>query len=243
MEKIKIVLLSFLAAFLIVVPFGNSSVYAKEKVKVYIFEAGGCPYCEAEVEYLESLDSYGEKFEIVRKQLYIDHVDWEPGEDYLLGESAANLFQEYGFSDAVITGTPFVIISNLYAAASYSEQLESVIDEAYNKGDADVVGCIADGGSDCMPEPVGDGSEVLATIISIILIAGLVFLVFTTRTQARNEKNDGYLLLESEIDEDEEVEEHKEKETKSTKTRSKTSDDSKKTSKKTTSKKINKNKK
>ena len=30
-----------------------TNVYAKEKVKVYIFEAGGCPYCELQEEYLK----------------------------------------------------------------------------------------------------------------------------------------------------------------------------------------------
>ena len=62
----KKILLSLIVAVMVLLPM---SVNAEGKVKVYIFEAGGCPYCEAEIEYLESLDSYGEKFEIVRKEL------------------------------------------------------------------------------------------------------------------------------------------------------------------------------
>ena len=61
-------ILNLIVFFLVI---GIVPVSAKEKVKVYIFEAGGCPYCEAEIEYLEGLDSYGEKFEIVRKELYV----------------------------------------------------------------------------------------------------------------------------------------------------------------------------
>ena len=52
-------------------------VSAKEKVKVYIFEAGGCPYCKLQEDYLKGLDSYNKKFEIVNKELYIDHIDWQ----------------------------------------------------------------------------------------------------------------------------------------------------------------------
>ena len=60
-EFMKKKLFSILFAMLLFVPF---FVKADEKVKVYIFEAGGCPYCEAEVEYLKGLDSYNEKFTI-----------------------------------------------------------------------------------------------------------------------------------------------------------------------------------
>ena len=71
----KKVLLLF--ALLLMIPV---SINAEGKVKVYVFEAGDCPYCEAELEYLKTIDQ--DKIEIVRKELYIDHVDWEPGKDY-----------------------------------------------------------------------------------------------------------------------------------------------------------------
>lgn len=122
----------------------------EDLVKVYIFEAGGCPYCEAEVEYLEGLKSYNKKFTIVRKELYVDHINWAKGKDYDLGKKVAETFLAAGFSDASYQGTPFVVISDLYAAASYSESLEAVIDEAYEKGDADIVNCIAKGNENCL---------------------------------------------------------------------------------------------
>ncbi len=137
-------------------------VSAKDKVKVYIFEAGGCPYCEAEVEYLEGLDSYNEKFEIVRKELYVDHIDWEEGEDYELGKKVAEAFLNKGYENASYQGTPFVVISNIYAAASYSESLESVIDEAYEKGDKDIVECFNNDEDGC-EEQISSYKEIKTT--------------------------------------------------------------------------------
>ena len=67
---------NLLVVTLIMVIFSVINVYAKEKVKVYIFEAGGCPYCEMQEDYLKGLESYNKKFEIIKKELYIDHVDW-----------------------------------------------------------------------------------------------------------------------------------------------------------------------
>jgi len=134
-----------IVSLLIIIPISAS---AKDLVKVYIFEAGGCPYCEAEISYLKGLDSYNKKFTIVEKELYIDHVDWKEGADYDLGVKVANAFYNAGFTDATYTATPFVVISNLYAAAAYSTDLESIIEEAYEAGDQDVVSAIANGDTD-----------------------------------------------------------------------------------------------
>lgn len=142
-------LLSVLFTLLLLIPLGINA-EEKEKVKVYIFEAGGCPYCEAEVEYLKGLEGYNKTFTIEIKELYVDHVDWKPGKDYDLGVKVANGFLNAGFTDASYQGTPFVVISDLYAASAYSESLESVINEAYEKGDKDIVGCYADGKDDCL---------------------------------------------------------------------------------------------
>ena len=139
MKKILVVLF----ALLLMIPVVSLNAKEKAKVKVYIFEAGGCPYCEAEVEYLQKLDSYNKKFTIERRELYVDHVNWAPGRDYELGKAVAEKFQNEGFEDASYQGTPFVVISDLYAAATYSTSLESYINDAYKKGDKDVVNQIA----------------------------------------------------------------------------------------------------
>lgn len=122
----------------------------KEPVKVYIFEAGGCPYCEAEIEYLKGLSSYEKEFVIVTKEAYVDHIDWQQGKDYELAEKVATAFKEVGFTDATHQATPFVVISDLYAKAAYSTDLEETIKNAYEKGDKDIVSCIEEGKTNCL---------------------------------------------------------------------------------------------
>ncbi len=160
--------------------FSLTNVYAKEKVKVYIFEAGGCPYCELQEEYLKGLESYDKKFEIIKKELYVDHVDWQKGKDYDLGVKVANGFKKVGFEDASYKGTPFVVISDLYAKASYSTSLEEIINEAYEKGDKDIVKCYEKGNTICLDylkensnSNIDNSGGIIITIIicSIIMIS------------------------------------------------------------------------
>ncbi len=140
----------FLSVLLISLFFLPFVVKADELVKVYLFESGGCPYCEDEIEYLESLDSYNEKFTIVRKELYIDHVKWQAGKDYKLGVKTVLAFKDMGFNNAAYNGTPFVVISDLYAATAFNSDLEKIILQAYDEKDKDVVGCIEQGNDDCL---------------------------------------------------------------------------------------------
>ena len=152
--------------------------FAKNKVKVYVFEAGGCPYCEQEIEYLESLDSYNEKFTIVKKELYVDHVDWEEGADYTLGYKVANAFNEVGFEEATYQATPFIVISDLYAAAGKNTELESVINEAYEEGDKDIVSCIEKGNDDCLDYLKTDNTTTSSTgaIIITVIICSIILI-------------------------------------------------------------------
>lgn len=198
MKKVRNVLLLIVLALVLVMPFGMSKVRAEGKVKVYIFEAGDCPWCEKERNYLEGLDSYGEKFEIVRKELYVDHVDWAEGKDYELGKKVAEAFNEAGFTDAAYTATPFVVISDVYAAAAYSEDLEGYINTAYEKGDKDIVSCIAEGG-DCAISPYdpnnaenkeekSDNSDTIATIILLAFVAGVVAFTVVSRKSVKDDE-------------------------------------------------------
>jgi hypothetical protein len=148
--KNKKSIFAIILVLLVMLMMPNVAAKSKEKVKVYIFEAGGCPYCEAQIEYLKGLSSYNKKFEIVQKELYVDHIDWEPGKDYELGKEVATQFNEAGFEDAAYTGTPFVVISDLYAAASYSTDLEAIINKAAEEGDKDIVSCIASKKESCL---------------------------------------------------------------------------------------------
>ena len=172
-------LLSVLFTLLLLIPLGINA-EEKEKVKVYIFEAGGCPYCEAEVEYLKGLEGYNKTFTIEIKELYIDHIDWKPGKDYDLGVKVANGFLNAGFTDASYQGTPFVVISDLYAASAYSTSLESVINEAYEKGDKDIVSCYADGKEDCLnhlakeDNKVTDNDSATGANTWVVVVMGLL---------------------------------------------------------------------
>lgn len=138
------------------------SVFADSKVKVYIFEAGGCTFCEKQQTYLKGLDGYNKTFEVVTKELYVDHIKWEHGKDYDLGVKTAKVFKEAGFNNASYNSTPFVVISDLYASSSYNSNLESVINEAYKKGDKDIVSCIdkdQNGGYSCLNLSEDDTEE------------------------------------------------------------------------------------
>ena len=170
-------------------------VNAEEKVKVYMFEAGGCPYCEAEEEYLKGLEGYGKTFELIKKELYVDHVEWKQGKDYKLGKAVAEAFNEAGFEDASYEGTPFVVISDLYAAASYSTDLEEIINLAYEEGDNDAVTCIKNNGTDCIrpntitPTPQKESkilnykAGVVVAVLGAILLVGVAVYVITNRKE------------------------------------------------------------
>ena len=161
----------------------------KAKVNVYIFEAGECPYCEAEIQYLEGLKNYGKTFEIVRKELYVDHETWAKGKDYKLGEKLAKEFKKAGFENADYKSTPFVIISDIYAAAGYSEDLETIIAKAYENGDKDIVGC-AMNGEKCMigehevdfSSSTGSLGLVFAILAGFALIVVLFFMFSSKQT-------------------------------------------------------------
>lgn len=148
MKKYLKSLLLLVVALLVVIPTVKAN--AADKVKVYMFEAGGCPYCEAEEEYLKGLDGYGKTFELIKKELYVDHVDWKQGKDYELGKKVAEAFQKVGFDQASYQGTPFVVVSDIYAVAAYNPNLEETIKEAIEKGDKDIVGCYESGKDNCL---------------------------------------------------------------------------------------------
>jgi hypothetical protein len=120
---------------------------------------------------------------LVKKELFIDHVNWEKGKDYDLGVSVAKEFKAAGFEDASADGTPFVVISDLYAVAGYSTDLEKTIDEAYEAGDKDIVTCISKGNKDCLKHLKEDtkdsssSSEVSGESLLVIITCAVVLLI------------------------------------------------------------------
>lgn len=142
-------------ALLLVIPMSVSANIEKAKIKVYMFYAGGCPACEATEEYLKGLEGYNKTFELVKKEAYIDHIDWKQGKDYELSQKASDLFESLGYGEYETRGyhlnqsTPFIVISGTYAAVGYNSDLEKVINEIAKAGDKDVIGCLEDGKKDC----------------------------------------------------------------------------------------------
>ena len=245
---------TFLLTVLLCIPFVVFAEEEKAKVKVYLFESGGCPCCEAEREYLEGLDSYNKKFEIVSKELYIDHIDWEEGKDYDLGVQVAEEFNKAGFKDASYKGTPFVVISDIYGAATYSTDLERYIDKAYEEGDRDAVSCIMAGQDDCVrfnEEEESDSSNQIKGGAVILVLGGMLLVGAFAYIYANKKKSSRAIVDDFEEDKEEKplkkestkvvTKTEKEKNKSSNKT-TKTKTTKKPTTKKPTTKKVNKNK-
>ena len=219
----------FLTILLIVICLVPFCVFAKEKkedkrVKVYVFEAGGCPYCDAEKDYLKGLKSYNKKFVIVSKELYVDHVDWKQGKDYDLGVSVANEFNKAGYKDAAYNSTPFVVISDTFAGNGYNTDLEGIIDAAYEEGDKDAVSCISKGKDDCVrlnekaieeEEKKEKSNEVHGGVAVLVLgslaLAGvIVYIILKGNKNTLDEEDDDFEEEEESEEEDSEEEEESE---------------------------------
>ena len=189
--------LKILLVFILVLGFsacGKSNTKKAEKVKVYVFEAGGCPYCEQEIEYLKSLDGLDTKFEIVQKELYVDHINWEAGKDFDLGVKVSNAFNEKGYNDATYQATPFVVISDIYASSGLNTDLAGVINTAYEEGDNDVVGSISNGKSYDIRKNETEIDKTFNAInktytINFIIVYVLLGLIFIYLFITRNKKN------------------------------------------------------
>ena len=173
--------------FLLVVFIASPEIAKKTKVKVYVFGAEGCPFCDSQIDYLSHLDGLDKKFEIVKKELYIDHIDWIPGADYNLAHKVEDLYKDNNYQynekgenqNVDITGTPYVVISNIYAGTGYNKNLESVINIAYNRGHVDVVDCLSKGGTNCFEgEPLTFKDYLPIRLVEILVIlTGIYMLV------------------------------------------------------------------
>lgn len=165
-----------LSILLIIFAF-NEVVLAQKNdlVKVYVFiTKEGCIYSKQQIEYLKKLDSYGKKFIIVEKELYVDTSTWKRGKDFDLAKRVSTSFKKNGFNQANYTGTPFIVISDLYAAMTDARDLENVIEEAYKVGDKDVVGCFEKNNKDCLDVKTNDKNLNLVWIIVLVSILILV---------------------------------------------------------------------
>ncbi len=215
---------------------------SKEPVNVYIFEAGGCPACEAQTEYLESLESNNEKFKIVHKELYVDHNTWAQGKDYKLGTKVVNYCHSLGFTDAVTTSTPLVVISDVYCANSYNGSLEEVINQVYEEGDNDIVALFSNENDKPTINPVVLFGVMGAALVVIGAIAAVVVIKDKNESEKHVKKENN--KLEEKEDKKEIVEEKKAKNEKKVESKQpKKTTNNKKTNSKQTKKANTKSKK
>lgn len=171
----------------------TSTVDTSKLVKVYVFEAGGCPACEAVKSYLKELDSYNKKFTIVEKELYVDHVKWANGADYALGNKVADAFASANFK-VTVKSTPLVVISDIFAQNGFSKQhqsdMEDAINKAYLEGDKDAVSCLAQDkkNSQCVSGAKDAANTDVAGLLIFLIAIGIVVAIIVTSRINKNNK-------------------------------------------------------
>lgn len=100
---------------------------AKEKINVYIFWGNGCGYCEAAINFFESIeDEYGKYFNLVKYEV------WYEKDNNTLKENVAAYFGDD------VTGVPYIVIGDETFggyAEEYNEDLKEAIVDAYEDDD------------------------------------------------------------------------------------------------------------
>ncbi|MBS7021070.1 MAG: glutaredoxin family protein [Firmicutes bacterium] len=97
MKYRKIVVAFFLSVFLFN-PF--QKVEATDKLNVYLFHGNGCPHCEAEIEFLESIQSDYPYMNLIKYEI------WENEENQALAEQVKQRIESSS------RGVPFLVIGD-----------------------------------------------------------------------------------------------------------------------------------
>ena len=105
--KFKKILLLILT---LVLCFSFEDVFAKEKIKVYLFHGDGCPHCAEETKFLEKLEKKYSNVEVIKYEV------WENKTNALLMKRVGNKYD-------VSTGSvPFTVISGT-TTSGFSESI------------------------------------------------------------------------------------------------------------------------
>ena len=121
--------------FLLIIPFG---VYAKEdnKVTLYLFHGDGCPHCEEEMKFLETIEGKYDNLEIVKYEVWYNEEN---------SELLDNVIEKF---EITRRGVPTNVIGDTIITgfgSSTGSKIERAI-EYYQKNDyEDVVSQIKDG--------------------------------------------------------------------------------------------------
>lgn len=173
MKKIKSLLL--LATFLVLLPL---SVYASEKVNVYLFRRNGCGYCEAALEFFNKLSSdseYSNYFNLIEKEVSESQANAK-----LMENVASNLNVE-------LKGVPFIVIGKQHFegyTSSWDENIKAIIKAAYLSEDGSYKDVVAS-----LSNTKEDNNDAAITVIVILaVVAGVAFLIYMAKEDVSDEK-------------------------------------------------------
>ncbi len=177
MKKLKYLVLLIVALILPIAVFaeGEETTESNE-VKIYFFRGEGCSHCaETEEWFAEIEEEYGYKFEIV------DYETWYDQDNADLMQRVAKARGEQA------EGVPYIIIGNQSwngFTDSYKSEILSRIDSEYEKDVDDRYDIIK-----LLPslekEKDSTGSDILALIIILAVVAGICFGVYKARSKVK----------------------------------------------------------
>lgn len=155
MKKVKNLLL-----ILTVIALLPLSVFAKDKVNVYLFKKQGCSHCANALAFFNNLDEeYQSYFNLVTKELQNNETNNE------LLKKTINYFK------VNLTGVPFIVIGEQTFegySEKFDEQIKEAIKNAYENESRDVVASL-------MEDKTNESA--ITIIILIAVVFGVIFLV------------------------------------------------------------------
>lgn len=164
MKKILSLLLTVVVGVCVFLPFINAN--AKEPVNVYLFYGEGCPYCEAAIEFFDSIEEkYGSKFDLIKYEVW-----YNSDNSALMKDVASKLNQ-------TVKGVPFIVIGEQSFpgyAESYNEKILAAIDELYNSEDR----------FDVLEGETSNNDKLVVYIVLSVIIVSLVGLLAFTKAKA-----------------------------------------------------------
>ena len=193
MKKIKTLIIALLL-FALIVPF---SVSAEEettdssKVNVYLFRGEGCGFCASALSFFDSIEEeYGKYYNLITYEVWKDV------------ENAEFLNQVAEYLDTTINGVPFIIIGDKTYPGfqeSWGEEIKQDIINEYNKSveeRTDIIENVKNG-----IEPEKSSTDVVISLISLALVAGIIaFIVVARKGNSDEKKLDEEEIIEEKIE-------------------------------------------
>ena len=185
MKSLKICLLALVA--ILFVPFvvfaeeetADDLVAQSNEVNVYLFRGEGCPHCQEAEEWFASIEEeYGSKFNVV------DYETWYDSDNAELMQRVAEARGE------TAEGVPYIIIGNKSWAGfaeDYEDEMIAQIESEYATDvneRYDIIKQLPEIEKQ-QPEEKSAGSDVLALLIILVVVAGICFGVYKVRNTTK----------------------------------------------------------